>query len=113
MKKAILITIMVVLLNAGVAIGAQYEKLAPTSAAAVSFAYTTYQPTYGARATECTCTLETADVRYTTHGTDPTTTTGHLLPIAVYPVLKLYGEEISNFAVIATSTTAALCCTCR
>jgi len=57
------------------------------------------------------CTLETASVRYTTDGTTPTTTIGHLLNAG--DIVIVQGQPaISNFRAIRTGgTSGSLKCT--
>lgn len=86
-----------------------YQAIAPTSAAAIGLTAATVAAGSGAK--QMYCTVETASVRYRWDaGGTPTTSEGHL--VAAGGSITL-GEtnSITNFKVIAVSTTAAVKCT--
>lgn len=87
-----------------------FEKL--TVADSVKqFTAATIAPTTGEPANRAVVTVETAALRYTTDGTAPTTTDGHLLNAGDYVVVDGV-SNVANFkAIRTTGSSATIQCT--
>lgn len=114
MKKVIIGVLMLVILSVIPCYSAGWEALTvDDTAGGVAITSTTYTPTRGAVSQECNCSLETAQIRFTTDGTAPTTSVGHLLEVGQKVKLEGY-DEIATFRAIRTgATSGALKVTCK
>lgn len=97
--------VLVIGLALGVTLQAAYTKFEAVTVAASAIGFTAahINNTVGAHpaATDASCRLETAQIRWTIDGTTPTTTVGILLEIG--DVLTLAGNDtLNNFRAIRT-----------
>ena len=81
--------------------GQSFEQLSVTTSA--------QQLTVPSQAKSALVSVDSADIRWRVDGTDPTTSTGHLLSDGQY--FEFFGDEIENLSVIATSGTAKVAVT--
>jgi hypothetical protein len=106
--KRLLVSLIAVLVFASVSFAATFEQLSITSGAVVTFTAAKIGPP-NPYAQAAACSLETGSIRWTTDGTTPSSSVGHLMSAAT-EILILGEGDVANFKAIATSTTGVLSC---
>ncbi len=106
-RRTVLAVLMILIL-ATIVWATTFEQISVTSGAVVTFTAAKIgalnpQPQAAA------CSLETGSIRWTTDGTTPTSTVGHLMQVGEQ-ILILGNGDINNFKAIAVSTTGVLSC---
>jgi len=106
--RATVLAVLMIFVLATTSMATTFEQISVTSGAVVTFTAAKIggenpQPQAAA------CSLTTGSIRWTTDGTTPTNTVGHLMEVSGQ-ILILGNGDINNFKAIAVSTTGVLSC---
>jgi hypothetical protein len=106
--RVAVLAVLVVLALVSASMATTFEQISVTSGAVVTFTATKIGPP-NQYAVAAACSLTTGSIRWTSDGTTPTSTVGHLMA-ANEQITLLGAGDVNNFKAIAVSTTGVLSC---
>lgn len=106
MRKCILIAAVWALPSTAIADSFDYESVTVADTA-IGITASKVSPANGERAKILFCTLETAQVRFRTDGTDPTSSEGHIINVGDVVTFNSTGD-IGRFRAIRTGATSGV-----
>lgn len=106
MKKVFVLLVMVLIFAGGAWGSSKYESITVADTA-IGFTAATIAAVPNTPEATATCTLETAQIRFRTDGTAPTSSEGHILEIG--QSLDVFGwQAMSNLRAIRTGSTSGV-----
>lgn len=87
---------------------AQSDEVITVADSAIGFTSGDITPTTGEPIRRAVCTLETAQIRFRTSGSDPSTTVGHLLEVGQTLIIEGYDSILAFRAIRTGAVSGAL-----